>query len=245
MRLSSVLLLAIAAQDQPQTPGPRPEFEVVSIKLGDPADPTSSTSSSRLSPGRLEMRNTTLANLIFSAYRLKLYQLEGGPKWMHTQRFHVDAKLPAGVPRDQMPLMMQAMLAERFQLEFHRVTKLLPVYNLVVAKGGPKLQPANADDLARSRSTQDDRQIKGWGQPVSSLAQMLINVIGVPVIDQTGLEGKYTFILEFAPQTGAREDELLPSIFTVLQKRLGLRLESAKRPVEMLVVDRAERPSEN
>jgi uncharacterized protein (TIGR03435 family) len=191
------------------------------------------------------MRNTTSVTLILSAYRLKLYQLEGGPNWMQTQRFHVDAKLPAGVLRNQMPLMMQAMLAERFQLEFHRVTKLLRVYNLVVANGGPKLQPANADDLARSRSTQDDRQIKGWGQPVSSLAQMLINVIGVPVIDQTGLEGKYTFIFEFAPQTGAREDELLSSIFTVLQKRLGLRLESAKRPVEVLVVDRVERPSEN
>jgi uncharacterized protein (TIGR03435 family) len=140
---------------------------------------------------------------------------------------------------------MQAMLADRFQLEFHRVTKQLPVYNLVVASGGPKIQPIAADEPGQGRSSQGPRIIKGYGFPMSQLAQMLISAVGAPVIDQTGLQGKYTFELEFAPQSGAREDETLPSIFTVLQERLGLKLERGKGPVEVLVVDRAERPSGN
>ena len=238
MRLAVIFLLtSIAAQAQ----APRVEFEVVSIKLGDPTDPSSS---GRTAPGRLEMRNATLATLIRNAYGLHEYQLEGGPKWMKSERFHIDAKLPAGAARDQTRLMMQAMLADRFQLEFHRVTKSMPIYNLVVASGGPKIPAATAEQ-PQGGSSQGPRQIKGSGIPVSSLAQMLIGAVGAPVVDRTGLEGKYTFALEFAPQSGAREDETLPSIFTVLQERLGLKLESGKGPVEVLVVDRAERPSAN
>jgi uncharacterized protein (TIGR03435 family) len=236
MKLALLFLpLLIRAED------PRKYFVVVSNKLGDPTDPSSSA---RGTPGRMEWRNTTLANLICGAYSLNEYQLEGGPKWMNSERFHVDAKLPSGAPRTETQLMMRTMLADRFHLEFHRITKTHSVYNLVVANGGPKLPPAAGDDMQRSRSSQGPRQIKGYGLPVSSLAQMLIGAVGAPVVDRTGLEGKYTFVLEFAPMD-AREDETLPSIFTVLQEKLGLRLESGKAPIEVLVVDRAEKPSEN
>jgi uncharacterized protein (TIGR03435 family) len=231
------MAIAALAQTEPA----RVDFEVVSIKLGDPNDPASSA---RGTPGRMEWRNTTLANLIRNAYGLNEHQLEGGPKWMNSDRFHVDAKLPAGAPRDQMPLMMRSMLADRFHLEFHRVTKEHSVYNLVVAGGGPKIQPA-AENEPQGGSSQGPRQIKGKGVTVADLARMLISAVGAPVFDRTGLQGKYTFALEFAPQSGAREDETLPSIFTVLQERLGLKLESGKAPIEVLVVDRAERPTEN
>jgi uncharacterized protein (TIGR03435 family) len=242
MRATVAVVLAMAAHAQ-QPPAARVEFEVVSVKPGDPADPASSA---RTTPGGMQMRNTTLKNLVRSAYRLNEYQLEGGPKWIDSAKFNIDAKLPAGVPRDQMPLMMQALLADRFQLEFHRVTKTLPEYALVVAKGGPKLQVASGDDLNSVRSSQGDRQIKGWGMPMSSLANMLIGAVGAPVLDQTGLDGKYNFILEFAPLSGTpREDETLPTIFAVLQEKLGLKLEAIKGPVEVLVIDRAEKPTEN
>ena len=242
MRATVAVVLAMAAHAQ-QPPAARVEFEVVSVKPGDPADPASSA---RTTPGGMQMRNTTLKNLVRSAYRLNEYQLEGGPKWIDSARFNIDAKLPAGVPRDQMPLMMQALLADRFQLEFHRVTKTLPEYALVVVKGGPKLQVASGDDLNSVRSSQGDRQIKGWGMPMSSLANMLIGAVGAPVLDQTGLDGKYNFILEFAPLSGTpREDEMLPTIFAVLQEKLGLKLEAIKGPVEVLVIDRAEKPTEN
>jgi uncharacterized protein (TIGR03435 family) len=242
MRAIAAVLLSMAAHAQ-QQPAARPEFEVVSVKPGDPADPSSS---GRTTPGGLEMRNTTLKNLVRSAYQLNEYQLEGGPKWMDSARFNIDAKLPAGVPRDQIPQMMQALLADRFKLEFHRATKTLPEYALVVAKGGPKLPVAGEDDLKRVRSSQGDRQLKAWGMPISSLANMLISAVGAPVLDRTGLDGKYNFILEFAPLFGTpREDETLPTIFVVLQEKLGLKLEAIKGPVEVLVIDRAEMPAEN
>ena len=242
MRATVAIVLAMAAHAQ-QQPAPRAEFEVVSVKPGDPADPSSSA---RTTPGGLEMRNTTLKNLVRSAYRLNEYQLDGGPKWVDSARFNIDAKLPAGVPRDQIPLMLQALLADRFKLEFHRVTKTLPEYALVVAKGGSKLQVASEEDGNHQRYSQGDRQIKGWGMPVSSLANMLISAVGAPVIDKTGLEGKYNFVLEFVPLLGTpSEDETLPTIFAVLQEKLGLKLEAIKGPVEVLVIDRAEKPAEN
>jgi len=237
-RAAFAVILAAAAHAQP-----RPEFEVVSIKLGDPTDPASS---GRTTPTRLEMRNTTLNNLVRSAYRLNEYQLEGGPKWMDSTKFNVDAKFPAGVPREQTPLMMQSMLADRFKLEFHRVTKSLPEYELVLAKSGPKLTAADPNDPRAGSSSQGPRQIKATAQPISTLARMLESAVGAPVIDRGGLEGKYTFSLAFASLFGTpAEDEKLPTIFTVLQQELGLKLESIRGPVEVMVIDRAEMPSEN
>jgi uncharacterized protein (TIGR03435 family) len=242
VRAAVALVLAMAAQAQ-QQPAARVEFEVVSVKPGDPAFHGSSV---RTNPGSLEMRNTTLKNLVRSAYQLNEYQLEGGPKWMDSAIFNIDAKLPAGAPRDQMPLMFQALVADRFKLQFHRVTKTLPEYALVVAKGGPKVPVASEEDRNNGRSSQGDRQIKGWGLPISSLANMLIGVVGAPVLDRTGLEGKYNFILEFAPLLETpRADETLPSIFEALQEKLGLKLEPTKGPVEVVVIDGAEKPAEN
>jgi len=242
MRATFAFVLAMAAHAQ-QQPAARVEFEVVSVKPGDPADPASSV---RAPQGRLEMRNATLRNLVRSAYSLNEYQLDGGPKWMDSAKFNIDAKLPAGAPREQIPLMMQAMLADRFHLEFHRATKTLPEYALVVAKGGPKLQVASESDPMNGGSSQGDRQIKGRGMPISSLAGMLIGAVGAPVLDRTELEGNYNFVLEFAPMLGtAKEDETLPTIFAALQDRLGLKLEAIKGPVEVLVIDRAEKPPEN
>jgi uncharacterized protein (TIGR03435 family) len=234
------LALALAAQAQ-QQPAARTEFEVVSVKPGDPADPRSS---GRTTPGGLERRNATLKSLVLYAYHLNEYQLDGGPKWVDSARFNIDARLPAGAPRDQIPLMMQALLADRFKLEFHRETKTRPEYALVVAKGGPRLQAAAEDEY--QSSSQGDRMIKGSALPVSTLAFMLISVVGAPVLDRTGLTGKYDVSLEFAPllETSV-EDETLPDIFAALQDKLGLKLEATKGPVEVLVIDRAEMPTAN
>src|SRR5258706_16353089 len=103
------------AGNAPQPRGGGVDFKVVSVKLGDPADPGSYV---RATLGGLQLRNTTLKNLVRSAYHLNEYQVDGGPKWLDSAKFAIDAKLPAGVPRDQIPLMLQAMLADRFKLEF-------------------------------------------------------------------------------------------------------------------------------
>jgi Protein of unknown function (DUF3738). len=131
MRATMAIMLTMAAHAQ-QPPGARVEFEVVSVKPGDPADPGSYV---RTTPGGLQLRNTTLKNLVRSAYDLNEYQVDGGPKWLNSAKFAVDAKLPAGVPRDQIPLMLQAMLTDRFKLEFHHVTRTLNEYALVSCPG--------------------------------------------------------------------------------------------------------------
>ncbi len=172
---------ALAAHAQ-QSPGGRPEFEAASVKPGDPNDPSSS---GRATPGGLELRNATLKTLVRSAYNLNEYQLEGGPKWMDSAKFNVVAKLPAGAARDQINLMMQSLLADRFRLEVHRITKDLPEYALVVAKNGPRLKTASDEDRKRHGTSQGPRQIRGWGMPVSTLASMLISAVGAPVIDHT------------------------------------------------------------
>jgi uncharacterized protein (TIGR03435 family) len=138
MRAIATLLVAITALAE-QPPAARVEFEVVSVKRGDPAD---RGSSGRATPGGLELRNATLNTLVRSAYGLHEYQLDGGPKWADSTRFHIDGKFPAGASREQGPLMLQSMLADRFKLE---------------------LQPATEGDLRRGALSQGPRQIKGWG----------------------------------------------------------------------------------
>jgi uncharacterized protein (TIGR03435 family) len=246
MRLIFPLLLTLAAHSQ-QPPIPRPEFEVVSVKPGDPASMGSSWGAP---PGRVVMRNVTLRFLVTDTYRLNDYQLDGGPKWLDSAKFNVDAKLPDGAPQSQVPLMMQAMLADRFKLQVHRETKTRPEYELVVAKGGPKLQaPRDSDPNPGSSSTSEGSgqiRIKGAAVPISTLIGRLTGYAGAPVLDRTGLTGQYTFTLTFAPMVETSvQDENLPSVFTAVQQQLGLKLEPTKGPVEVLVIDHAEMPSAN
>ena len=239
---SLAVLFCLAAYAQ-QTAAPRLEFEVVSIK---PGDPTNSSSSGRGTPGGLEWRNTTANNLIRGAYNLNEFQLVGSPKWASTERFNVDAKYPAGADRHQASLMIQSMLADRFHLQFHRETKMLPEYNLVVAKGGPKLERADPSDPKKGSSSQGPRLIRARGQNMASLARMLISVVDAPVVDRTGIEGEYNFDLQFVPLLAApNADDPLGDIFAVLQQKLGLKLEATKGPVEVLVVDHLEMPTAN
>jgi len=153
--------------------------------------------------------------------------------------------MPAGAKSDQMPLMLQSMLADRFKLEFHRETKTLQEYALVVAKGGPKLQAAAEQDKMRGATSQGPRLIKARSATLSDLARMLIGVVSAPVLDRTGIAGQYTIDLQFATLLGGTPaDDNLPDIFTAVQQ-LGLKLEPIRGPVEMVVIDNADMPSEN
>jgi uncharacterized protein (TIGR03435 family) len=242
MRVITAVILAVAAQAQ-QQPAARAEFEVVSVKPGDPAFPGSGVTTF---PGRLVMRRTTLKNLLVTAFRLSDYQIAGGPKWMESTKFDIDAKLPAGAPMSQAPAMMQAMLADRFQLKSHRETRTVREYELVVSKGGPKFPEVDSGDHPGAGTYQDPNEILGRGRPISDLAHMLIDAADAPVIDHTGLKGQYDFALKFAPPsvTAEANDGLQP-IFAVLQQKLGLKLNSLKGPVEVLVIDHAEMPTAN
>ena len=165
---------------------------------------------------------------------------------------------------EQMRERLRALLAERFQLTIHRETKEQSVYALVVAKGGPKLQQSEGKEGSgpKGMMRMGRGQLSGQGVALQMLTQSLSSQLGRPVIDQTGLKGNFDFKLEWTPDPGQSggpfggapppgvdgpppPDPNGPSVFTAVQEQLGLRLESQKGPVEMLVIDKVEKPSEN
>jgi uncharacterized protein (TIGR03435 family) len=201
--------------------------------------------------GRLKLSNFTLKNVLTMAYQVKPFQVVGGPGWMGTDKFDIEGKTEKAGKFDEAYPMIQTMLAERFQVRLHRETRELLVYRLVTAKGGIKMQAAG-DSSGFFRTKRG--LIEGKKTKMQTLADLLASALDRLVVNQTGQEGEYDFKLQWTPDesepkvgdadTGAF-DPAGPSIFTAVQEQLGLRLESAKAPVEVLVIDRAEKPSEN
>jgi bla regulator protein blaR1 len=241
---------AARAQQQPDASTAR-GFEVASIKPSnlDPGDRSITTDRS----GRLSVENSSLKDLIRNAYQLRDFQISGGPAWLDADRYNIVAK-PEGTPsRDQAGPNLQKLLADRFHLKFHRESKEMPVYALVVGKNGPKLK----DTEGQQHGMKGGRGVMtGMGASMEILARNLSQRLERMVIDRTGLTGFYDFKLEFTPdeaQVRAPGDSTPlpaagssgPSLFTALQEQLGLKLETSKGPVEILEIDHAEKPSEN
>jgi uncharacterized protein (TIGR03435 family) len=213
-----------------QAPAPA-EFEVASVKLtqhGRTVDGSSHSTVGNTDQGSFSASNACLQML---------------PDWLKSDdaRYDISAKAPAGASSRQMPEMLKALLAERFKVALHRETRTLPIYALVTAKGGPKLHEAPADGHSSTNSR--GGHITAQHVSMVDLGDSLSRQLGRAVIDQTGLKGAFDFTLEYAADDA---DTSRPSIFTALQEQLGLRLEATKGPVEVLVIDRAERvPTEN
>jgi len=210
--------------------------------------------------------------LLARAYGLKPSQVSG-PAWLDSEHYDVLATLPPGTNATKFSLMLQMLLASRFQISSHRETKQQPVYVLTVAPGGPKLQPAapaGDSDAARLQgamtavtTTQEHglmgqfRNVRRNNVTVATFAEALSNNIGRPVRDATNLEGRYDFLLTWIPEGGqtsplpAGDDAVGTdpsdlSLFAAIKEQLGLKLEAGRGPVETLVVDNAERePTEN
>ena len=238
------------------------KFEVASVK---PSAPDSPGIVRYLPGGGLRITGATLQSLISIAYDLRPFQISGGPKWIDADRFDIDARLttsddalPANPPainpgltrEDQWHAAegLRSLLADRFLLTFHEETSEQPLFALVVAKRGPKLRDATESESFIRRT--GPGSITGQAIALRLLVLNLANALDQPVIDKTGLTGKYTFELKWddslpsAAQSAAAEPNE-GSIFTALQEQLGLRLESQKGPTKILVVDGAERPSKN
>jgi bla regulator protein BlaR1 len=237
---------------------------VASIKPGDPASRRVSVG---IRPGgRFVTANASLQTLIGFAYDVRDHQIAGGPNWLDSAKFDIEAKAPGSVsiprgPNGAVPmrLMVESLLAKRFRLAVHRETRVEQVYELVLGKGGSKLlevQNPGADEPNGLRMGRGE--IKGKAASTSLLATQLSQRMGRSVIDKTGLTGRYDFTLKWTPDPGAPGGEPVegrdapppsdsdgPSIFTALQEQLGLRLQSAKGPVEILVIDHAEKPNAN
>jgi uncharacterized protein (TIGR03435 family) len=241
-----------------QTSAAQAAFEVASVKPSAPG--VSGMFNSYLPDGGVRITGATLKNLVSVAYGVRAFQISGGPDWINTERFDVDARattssdatpvdpLKASAEQRKTGERLRNLLADRFQLTLHREMKEQPVYELVVARSGPKLQASTEGKnlIRRGRGT-----LKGQSVGLGMLAVNLSNELERRVADKTGLTGNYDFELKWTPvplygvEEPRPEDPDRPSIFTALPEQLGLRLDSKKGPVEVLVVDRAERPSKN
>jgi uncharacterized protein (TIGR03435 family) len=225
------------------------QFEVASVKPYS-ASQSNRSSGGKSGNGRLTMSNVTLKRCIMGAYGMGPNQIVGGPAWLDSDRYEIVAKAEQPVGDAVLMTMLQSLLAERFKLAIHRETKAIPAYVLEVAKTGPKLERAEPGESTTNngRGLIDAKTIT-----MSRFAEVLSRQMDLPVVNQTGLEGIFNLKLQWTPESanpvkpgtdGAAMDAW-PSIFTAIQEQLGLHLRSQKAPVEVLVIDHAERPSEN
>ncbi|HEV1283815.1 MAG TPA: TIGR03435 family protein [Bryobacteraceae bacterium] len=214
-----------------------PQFEVASIKPSAPGarGPTFYNPTR----GRFAVTSITAKALIAYAYDVREFQISGGPGWIGSEEYDIVAKPDGDVRGDRVLAMARALLAERFHLSLHRESKEMPVLALVIARGGPKLLPSTGGgpEVRGGRGRFEARNVT-MGMFAAQLAG---RVVDRPVLDRTGIGGEFDINLEWAFD-GADNG---PSIATVLQEQLGLKLEAQKGVVEVLVVDHVEKPSAN
>jgi len=266
-----------------------PRFEVASIKLNGGGITNQQGGQlvgfQVLPGGRLVVENFSLLELMMAAYGLQYFQISGGPSWISSDRYNIEAKA-AGNPdgKEVAGPMLQALLKDRFNLAFRSDMKELPIYNLTVAKNGAKLQHSTEGScISTSLNAQPfvllaadqvpcgfrgfeqnglDRKLKVFGISTTELAEALSKgELGRTVIDKTGLIGNFDILMHWTfelpaqvpiadgagrPGTPTLPSETTgPSIFTAIQEQLGLKLESGKGPVKVLVIDHVQRPSDN
>jgi uncharacterized protein (TIGR03435 family) len=248
----------IRAQSTPTTGASLPSFEVASIKPNKVGH-----YSWKNRPDGLSWTATNVGVLIFDAYGPRLpQQIAGWPAWSESAKFDIEArmdeetaaalqKLQPKEQAEQRQLMVRSLLADRFGLKVHHEIRMLPIYELVVAKGGPKMKESHATET----NTNGIGRLTAHGMPTADLTLLLTLSVNRMVIDKTGLPGQYDFELKWTPDSwGPAAEEFSwmlpesvsgPSIFTAIQEQLGLKLKPTKGPVDVLLIDHIERPSEN
>jgi uncharacterized protein (TIGR03435 family) len=242
-----------------------PKFEVASIRPSKP----DTRSTFGIGNGGGGGTNVTLKTLIAFAYGLQQYQILDGPGWMSSDHFDIEARAAdPKTPPDRLLLMLQSLFADRFKLVVHRESKLSNVYDLLVAKGGPKINlstaqtspgvngPSPPSDPNRGAIRLGAGSMIGNAAPISEFVSLLSQRLDRTVIDKTNLTGRFDIRLQWAPEVGENPlsptgDPLpispadAPAVFVAIQEQLGLRLKSGKELVEFLIVDHVEKPSEN
>lgn len=258
-----ILPVAVGALHIPpvraQQPAGQLAFDTVSVK---PSDPNSrhGTVVDVTAGGTLHVVNATLKDLIETAYDVRTFQIEGAPKWADTIKYDVDATpgtrpQGAAVPPPgwtNVRFKVQALLKDRFQLELHRETRVTPVFSLAIAKSGIKSGALSATLSPHRGITAGRETMLGEAATTTDLAYKLSRLLVRPVVNNTGLEGNYNFKLEWTPDPGPSapdgppsETPAGPSLFSAIQAQLGLRLEAKRGPVDVLVIDHADKPSQN
>lgn len=263
VRQIAVAVLILSASGMlAQSPAPRPTFDAFEVATIKPVEPGKKAPRYIVMQGnnRFIEKDYTLKLLIAAAYDLNPQTISGGPKWIDSDHYDIAALTPGDIrpSRDEQMTMLRGLLADRFKLRFHRQQKVFSIYVLDIAKNGPKLkQSAAPPDAAPALiSTVYPQRILLPARNATMaefVSLMQRAILDRPVVDKTGLSGKYDFDLEWAPDesqfggevAAASDDAPSPPFFTAIQQQLGLRLEASKGPVEALVVDTVERPSAN
>jgi len=227
-----------------------PEFDAASVR---PSKAPGTRSSMKSDAGRITYTNVSLRDCLMAAYDAKDYQISG-PAWLPTERYDIIATAPGAASNDDMKLMLRKLLNERFQMTVHREKRELPVYALVVGKGGTKLLH-ESENPGRSRTQMSGGSVAFTSITIPELVDYMSHMrtaeMDRPVVDNTGLKGKYDFTVTlFATQeemmAALNKGDFGSSIFTLIQEQLGLKLEPQKLPLDMVVVDKAEKiPTEN
>jgi uncharacterized protein (TIGR03435 family) len=258
--------LPLSAQQSPQATvaaaAPLPVYDVVSIHENKSG---SNGTSFDTEDATWVATNVSLASLLTNAYNIRSTLMSGLPKWASAIRFDVNAKISdpdidvlRKLSKEQRSAMLLAFLSDRFRLKAHIETKTLPVYDLVIAKGGLKLRQNNSYPGQSGDPSSPDfkgtfrvrnSELTATGIPMSVFAYYFASRAGRTIIDKTGLKGKYDLSLKWTPDDQPVPDngsgDRAPDLFTALQEQLGLKLESSKGPVDTLVVDHVEMPTEN
>ncbi|MES1258013.1 MAG: TIGR03435 family protein [Acidobacteriota bacterium] len=245
---SATFLGALAADTGRAQPWEPEEFDVASVKasrftrIGGEGGRREKI---EYSPQSLMMRNVSLSSSLQWAYGLREFQIVG-PEWRFSENYDIAAKVAEPVPPDRMRRMLQRLLAERFRIASHREIREMPLYALTVRKNGPRLRESSGEGEAVMTIGEGSfifkhTSMQDFADDLSSLRMLE----GRPVFDKTEIHGRFDFQLRFADTTnemrrGVAEDDG-PSVFELLQRQLGLNLEAGKGPVEVLVIDHAER----
>ena len=261
-RLAGLTMLAVVLASAQTIRPVFSAFEVATIKPSDPARPGKLFT---IRGQEVITINTTLSDLITMAYDLHLKQITGGPSWLESDKYDITGKpeVPGQPNVTQLKIMIQKLLADRFQLKFHTEKKELSAYAITVGKTGSKLTKSQSDPnglpglfFGRGAPWMTFNVRNATIAEVASVLQG--SILDKPVVDQTGLSDKYDFLLKFTPDAGqgagfggpqqppaADSLDAPPDIVTAFQQQLGLKLESAKGPVQVYVIEKIERPSEN
>jgi uncharacterized protein (TIGR03435 family) len=233
----------------PMAADAHPSFDVVTIK---PARSEELKGSFRVGGHRLYIENQTVNSLMSVAFAIHQRQIVDGPAWFETQKYDIVGQADVeGYPNiGQIQEMLQKLFESRFSLKFHREKRELSIYAITVVKGGPKLT-RNVDSSnglpSQTGDGSDGQKVRRFkNNSMSDFALGMQDFLDKPVVDQTGLGGRYDFVLTWTPDdSNINAPNAAPGIFTAVQEQLGLKLEPTKGPADVLVIDHVERPSEN
>jgi uncharacterized protein (TIGR03435 family) len=258
-------LIAVAAMASPAAPSVFDSFEVAAIKPT-PPDWTGGRFFRMQSANQFVAHGYTLRVLISAAYNLNPKAVSGGPAWIDSERYDILAKTPGQVrpSLDQQMTMLRKLLADRFNLGFHREAKEMSVYALTVAKNGPKLKEREKSSTSANANPEgppplvfvlgpDVVRVPARDATTTELTYILQRAaFDRPVLDRTGLTARYDFDLEFAPDESlfggmlrGGGDGARPGLFAAIQEQLGLKLTATRGLVDSIVIEKIDRPSEN